>query len=212
MAGSGCLSYQLSERSTAMRAIILDGALKNDSKTAAIAESVQQVLASTGWIAEVVALREQKAAYCLGCFDCWTKSPGICRIDDDGRTVTAAMLASDLAIYLTPLTFGGYSSELKKALDRSICLVSPFFTRIEGEVHHKARYDCYPAILGVGVTTAYNEVQAAIFARLIERNALNLHAPAHAAIIVHNGAPATTTAAALAQALAHMNIDRKVIA
>jgi multimeric flavodoxin WrbA len=195
-----------------MKALILNGALKNDATTAATAEFVRQAMASAGWSVEVVALREQKIAYCLGCFDCWTKSPGVCKIDDDGRTVTAAMLASNVMVYLTPLTFGGYSSELKKALDRSICLVSPFFTRIDGEVHHKARYDRYPAILGIGVTPAYDEVQAAIFARLIERNALNLHAPAHAAIIVHDGDPATTTAAALEQALAHMTIDREVIA
>lgn len=195
-----------------MKALILDGALKNDASSAATVESVRRTMTDAGWRVEVVALRDQKIAYCLGCFDCWTKSPGVCKIDDDGRTVTAAMLASDVVVYLTPLTFGGYSSELKKALDRSICLVSPFFTRIEGEVHHKARYDRYPAILGVGVTAAYDEVQAAIFARLIERNALNLHAPAHAAIIVHADDAATTTAAALERALAHINIDRKVIA
>jgi len=195
-----------------MNALILEGALPGDVATPAIARHLQQALMVAGWSAEIVALCEQKIAYCLGCFDCWTKSPGLCKIDDDGRTVTAAMLASDLVIYLTPLTFGGYSSELKKALDRSICLVSPFFTRIDGEVHHKARYDRYPAILGVGVATMPNAAQAAIFARLIERNALNLHALAHAAFIVHDGDPATTTAAALVQALAHMNIDKKVMA
>jgi len=199
-------------REEMMNALILEGALPGDVATPAIARHLQQALMVAGWNAEIVALCEQKIAYCLGCFDCWTKSPGLCKIDDDGRTVTAAMLASDLVIYLTPLTFGGYSSELKKALDRSICLVSPFFTRIDGEVHHKARYDRYPAILGVGVATMPNAAQAAIFARLIERNALNLHAPAHAAVIVHDGDPATTTAAALVQALAHMNIDKKVMA
>ena len=195
-----------------MNALILDGALPGDAATPVIALHLQQAFAGAGWNTEVVALRTQKIAYCLGCFDCWTKSPGVCKIDDDGRTVTAAMLASDLVIYLTPLTFGSHSSELKKAVDRSLCLGSPFFTRINGEMHHKARYDRYPAILGVGVATAPNPAQAALFARLIERNALNLHAPAHATIVVCEGDPATTTAAALAQALAHMNIDRKVIA
>ena len=98
--------------------------------------------------------------------------------------MTAAMLASDLVLYLTPLTFGGYSFELKKALDHSICLVSPFFTRIGGEVHHLARYNRYPAILGVGVNATHQDAQEAIFARLIERNAINLHAPAHGAVAV----------------------------
>lgn len=195
-----------------MKVLILDGALPGDAAVPAIAQRLQQVLATIGWNTEIVALREQRIAYCLGCFDCWTKMPGLCKIDDDGRTVTAAMLASDLVAYLTPLTFGGYSSELKKALDRSICLVSPFFTHIDGEVHHKPRYDHYPAILGVGVSAAPNDVQTAIFARLIERNALNLHAPAHAALVVPSDAPAPTIGQALHRALAQLGIDMEVVA
>ncbi|GIK72551.1 MAG: hypothetical protein BroJett021_15390 [Chloroflexota bacterium] len=180
-----------------MNALILDGALPGDNAVPTVAHHLQQALMKAGWNAAVIALRAQKIAYCLGCFDCWTKSPGVCKIDDDGRRVTAAMLASDLVVYLTPLTFGGYSSELKKALDRSICLVSPFFTRIDGEVHHQPRYDRYPALLGVGVSAAPDDGQAAIFARLIERNALNLHAPAHGAVIIRADDSATTIEQAL---------------
>lgn len=195
-----------------MKALILDGALPGDATMPAIAQHLQQALSASGWSVEVVALREQRIAYCLGCFDCWTKSPGLCKIDDDGRTVTAAMLASNLVIYLTPLTFGGYSSELKKALDRSICLVSPFFTRIDGEVHHKARYDRYPAVLGVGVAAAHTAAQSAIFTRLVERNALNLHAPAHGAFIVRADDPAPTIDQALRRALAQLEIHTGVMA
>lgn len=195
-----------------MNALILDGALPDDAVVPTVARRLQQALTTIGWRVEVVALRQQKIAYCLGCFDCWTKSPGVCKIDDDGRTVTAAMLASDLVVYLTPLTFGGYSSELKKALDRSICLVSPFFTHIDGEVHHKPRYDRYPAILGVGVSAAQTDDQAAIFARLIERNAINLHAPAHGALIVRVGDTALAIDQALQHALVQLGIGMEVIA
>ena len=167
-----------------MKALILDGALPGDGAVPHVANHVQASLVRAGWAARSIALRDQKIAYCLGCFECWVKSPGLCKIDDDGRTVTAAMLASDLVIYLTPLTFGGYSSVLKQALDRSICMVSPFFMRIDGEVHHKPRYDHYPAILGLGVCLTHNAAQEQLFARLIERNALNLHAPAHGAVVV----------------------------
>lgn len=195
-----------------MKALVLDGALPGDLAVPAIGRSIQKVLIAEGYSVGLVSLHKQKIAYCLGCFDCWTKSPGLCKIDDDGRKVTAAMLASDLVVYLTPLTFGGYSSELKKALDRSICLVSPFFTRINGEVHHRPRYEHYPAILGVGVSVAPNDVQAGIFARLIERNALNLHAPAHGAIIVRTDTPTSTIEQTLNRALLTMGIHREVMA
>lgn len=172
-----------------MKALILDGGLTGQTTTDVIRSALVERLVQMGWQVQPIVLREQKIAYCLGCFECWTKTPGLCRIDDQGRTVANAIIHSDLVIYLTPITFGGYSSELKKAIDRSICLVSPFFTKIEGEVHHHARYDHYPVLIGVGLLPHPDPVQAAIFAKLLERNAINLHAPAHATLVV-DGLPA----------------------
>ncbi|MHA2001037.1 MAG: hypothetical protein ACTSVU_02975 [Promethearchaeota archaeon] len=53
-------------------------------------------------------------------------------------------------IYFTPITFGGYSSTLKKALDRQICILSPYFRKVNGEIHHKKRYNKYPSLIGIG--------------------------------------------------------------
>jgi multimeric flavodoxin WrbA len=97
--------------------------------------------------------------------------------------VAEAVIRSDLVIFLTPVTFGGYSSVLKKAVDRLICLISPFFTKIGGEIHHQARYDSYPMMMGIGLLPQPDPGQAALFTRLIARNALNFHAPAQAAVV-----------------------------
>ncbi len=97
------------------------------------------------------------------------------------------MIESDLTIYLTPVTFGGYSSELKGALDRCICIVSPFFTTIGGETHHRVRYEHYPAVVAFGVLPGPDPEQEQIFKALVARNALNLHAPFHAAHVVTPG-------------------------
>lgn len=111
----------------------------------------------------------------------------MCKTRDAARDVAAEMIASDLVVLLTPVTFGGYSSHLKKALDRSICLVSPFFTRIDGEVHHRRRYARYPALLGVGWLPEPDLEEERIFGSLVARNALNLHAPRHASRVVYAG-------------------------
>jgi hypothetical protein len=187
-----------------MKALILDGGRKGAVSTATAQLALAEILFGGGWSVTTITLAEQKIAYCLGCFECWTKTPGACRIDDDGRTVTAAMLASDLVVYLSPITFGGYSSELKKALDRSICLVSPFFTRIDGEVHHKARYEHYPSLLGLGVLAAPDAEQEALFGRLLMRNALNLHAPTCGSCTVYASQDAGATKLVIAKALAGM--------
>ena len=73
-------------------------------------------------------------------FGCWVKTPGQCVQDDPAREVARACARADLVVLFTPVTFGGYSSELKKAIDRSIPNLSPIFIRIRGETHHPCRY------------------------------------------------------------------------
>jgi len=46
---------------------------------------------------------------------------------------------SELVVLLTPITFEGYCSELKKAVDRVIPLILPYFLFVRHEVHHIRR-------------------------------------------------------------------------
>jgi multimeric flavodoxin WrbA len=173
-----------------VKATILNGSNKDDPAIDDIHSVIVEELQSNGWETESLVLHEMKIAYCVGCFQCWVKTPGECRHRDDGRQVARRLIQSDLAVFLSPVTFGGYSAQLKKALDRIICLVSPFFLKINGEVHHKRRYDKYPRLLGLGVSSQEDEQSEQIFTGLVERNAINLHSPAHeGAVIVSNQEP-----------------------
>ncbi|MGW8180458.1 MAG: NAD(P)H-dependent oxidoreductase, partial [bacterium] len=98
--------------------------------------------------------------------------------------IVSTIVKADLLVLLTPITFGGYSSELKKLLDRAICLVSPFFMKVQGETHHTPRYESLPRLLGVGVASGCDIECQKIFKTLVQRNALNLHAPACSAAVV----------------------------
>ena len=97
-----------------MNATILNGALAGDGFVDAVAAALQDALQAQGWTVRPWQLADEKLAFCLGCFECWTKTPGLCRIDDAGRDVAESLIRSDLAIFVTPITFGGYSSTLKK--------------------------------------------------------------------------------------------------
>jgi len=88
-----------------------------------------------------------------------------------------------LIIHYTPITFGGYSSEMKKVLDRFIPTILPFFTKREGETHHKYRYEKRSSIISVGVLDEPNEEKKSTFKELVFRNSLNMGAPVHEAII-----------------------------
>ena len=168
-----------------MRAIILNGGRSDDDGADDVQDILTAALTDRGWESGVFVLRHIPIAYCQGYFDCWVKTPGVCKIVDPGRDVVRAVLRADLAIVVTPITFGGYSSELKKAMDRMVGLVSPFFRRVDGEVHHRRRYRRYPAWLDIGLLPERADDEERIFDRLATRNAINFHAPRHASGIVH---------------------------
>jgi hypothetical protein len=71
-------------------------------------------------------------------------------------------------------------------VDRLIPLALPHFTICHGEVHHIPRYPATPRLVGIGVQNHCNSEEAAIFKALVERNAINFHAPHYAAEVVAN--------------------------
>jgi multimeric flavodoxin WrbA len=111
---------------------------------------------------------------CSGCFDCWLKTPGRCAVRDDQESIVAGLAACELRILLTPVTFGGYGFHLKKAMDRSIPVLLPFFRHFHGEVHHPQRYPGRKKLLAVGSDGRGDAAMNETFARITRRNALNM--------------------------------------
>jgi multimeric flavodoxin WrbA len=160
-----------------MRTLILDGSWANDPVAAQVRAALDGQITARGWDADHLLLREQKIGNCAGDFFCWVKTPGVCMTNDANRQIAAAMVRSDLLIYLTPVTFGGYSSALKRVVDHQIQNLSPYFTTINAETHHQRRYQRYPAMLVIGWLDGPDATSEAVFGHLAQRNALNMHAP-----------------------------------
>jgi multimeric flavodoxin WrbA len=121
-----------------MKAFILNGFEKKDD---ALYEIISEHLKGIGWEINTFFPQDKRIAPCQGCFGCWIKTPGICVIDDAGRNVVQMAVQSDMIVFLSPVTFGGYSSCLKKAIDRMVPIALPFFMKIDGEIHHKSCYE-----------------------------------------------------------------------
>lgn len=170
-----------------MRAVILNGQAAGDRELTQIVEALEATLRNSGWDVTHWRLVDEKLRYCMGCFECWVKTPGQCKIDDANRDIAADMMQHDLLIFLTPVTFGGYSAQLKKAVDHLIQNISPFFRQWQGEVHHQPRYDRYPHLRVVGMLNGPDAEAEAIFRELSARNALNLFPPTHATLVVMRG-------------------------
>lgn len=155
-----------------MRTLILDGSQAGDETAAA----VRNALAADQPDARTLTLRELTIGNCAGDFFCWVRSPGRCNVDDDNRVVAAEVMTSDVTVLLTPVTFGGYCGLLKRAMDHLIQNISPFFTAIEGETHHRPRYRRYPDLVVIGWLPEPDERAEQVFRHLVACNGINFYA------------------------------------
>ena len=84
-------------------------------------------------------LDDMKINPCLGCFNCWVKTPGKCIINDDNELKNRLFIECDYIVLVSRILYGMYSPTFKVALDRIIPNISPFFQLVNGEMHHKKR-------------------------------------------------------------------------
>lgn len=168
-----------------MKALVLDGALKDGTELDRVGDAVRRALEDAGAGVSTITLRRMKIRPCRGCFGCWVKTPGKCVIADEGQVVVMEVVAADLLVYLTPLTFGGYSSVLNQAIDRFACpILLPFFIRIDGEVHHALRYPGTHRLVALGLAEERDPEAEDIFFDLVKRNAVNHHIPSATAVVI----------------------------
>ncbi|MFX1355893.1 MAG: flavodoxin family protein [Promethearchaeota archaeon] len=166
-----------------INALLLNGSITEDSEIDLLYSSIVEEIKRRDYNVESILLRDVKVAACQGCFDCWVKTPGECKIDDSGREIAKKMVQTNLILHFTPITFGGYSSELKKVIDRFIPTILPFFTKRAGEIHHKQRYEKRASIIVVGFLDKPDKAKESVFRKLVHRNSLNTEAPHHNVII-----------------------------
>ena len=79
--------------------------------------------------------------HCMGCFGCWIKTPAKCVIKDRCDVMTSYIPKCDELVVISPILYGGYSDNIKAVLDRSIGYILPYFRIVNGEMHHKMRYE-----------------------------------------------------------------------
>jgi ferredoxin-NADP reductase/multimeric flavodoxin WrbA len=170
-----------------MQVVILNGAGADTPTVDALCTEVERQLAAQHAPHAQVRtfhLRGYSLGHCLGEFDCWVKSPGRCRIHDEGQEIERAVHDADLLVLLTPVRFGGHGAQLKKASDRLLPLISPYFEKRADLTHHQHRYQRLPRMVGIGWDATPSPARAALFAALIESNALNLGCPGWGATVV----------------------------
>jgi multimeric flavodoxin WrbA len=81
------------------------------------------------------------SAPCTGCYNCWLKTPGTCKINDCLKNSGSLLGQSEETVIISQNCYGGYSGQVKKILDRSISGSLPFFTYRSRKMRHTRRYN-----------------------------------------------------------------------
>jgi multimeric flavodoxin WrbA len=191
-----------------MKATIFHGGSQADAGLEAVHTQVRDALQAQGWTVETRRLENMQIHPCSGCFTCWLKTPGECVHKDDGREFVKTLVHSDVIIYLTPVSFGGYSSLLKTAVDRIIPFVSPLFKVVKGEMRHLKRYPNQPRFLAIGWQREPDQEAAIVFTQLVDRNALNMRPPAYASLVLNSGQTRDEQQAQIAQVVRRIEVTQ----
>ena len=119
-----------------MKCLIITTLPEIDDKTNKIINSLQAKVNDI----EVLDTNNYKIGNCIGCTNCWLKTPGVCAVKDDWETVFKKFLKSDYVIFITEAKLGFISHKMKNIVDRLIPLILPYTTMYKGESRHTGRY------------------------------------------------------------------------
>jgi multimeric flavodoxin WrbA len=99
----------------------------------------------------IVNLREKKIKNCIGCFTCWSKTPGECiHKDDMTRELLPKLRSSDLVVYASPLYHYTVNAEMKAFIERTLPTLEPFVEQNGDRSTHPLRY-AHPDIVVLSV-------------------------------------------------------------
>lgn len=101
-----------------MTAVLLNGASSPADPACVLCTELAHQLAAQSAMLRSFHLAGYDIGHCMGEFDCFVKTPGRCRIHDEGQEIERAVHDAELVVLVTPLHYGGHAAQLKKAVDR----------------------------------------------------------------------------------------------
>jgi multimeric flavodoxin WrbA len=125
--------------------------IEGRSKTALMLSRLVKGMREAGADVDVVDLREKKVKNCIGCFSCWTKSPGLCiQKDDMTAELYPKWVESDIVVYASPLYHFTVNASMKAFIERTLPVLEPFFEERQDRTTHRLRRK-HPAVVMLSV-------------------------------------------------------------
>lgn len=123
-----------------MRAMIVYGSPRGvNSASHRLGSKFVQGLKENGWEVDEIMLSQINIKHCIGCYTCWTKTPGVCVINDDMAEILPKYENLDLLIIASPLYYFNVTGLMKDYIDRQLPLVTPYLVKSGNSTTHDAR-------------------------------------------------------------------------
>jgi len=125
------------------KVVVFDGGPRDEgiSKTTYFTKQFCKGLESAGAKVEYIRLKDKKFSPCIGCYSCWTKTPGECIYNDDMTALRKKMREANLIVFASPLYIFSVTGILKNFLDRQIPNLLPYLVSADnGSTYHPDRY------------------------------------------------------------------------
>ncbi len=88
---------------------------------------------------ELFYTKKMKINPCLGEYNCWFKTPGVCSQKDDMQELVPKLMEADVLVFATPLYVDGMTGPMKNLLDRAIPIGDPVIEIRDGHCRHIGR-------------------------------------------------------------------------
>jgi multimeric flavodoxin WrbA len=111
------------------------------SNTEVLLQEFLKGAGSAGAETETVYLKGKKINYCIGCYACWTKTPGVCIHKDDMPEILQKICECDVIVYATPLYNYNVTGLFKVFQDRTLPLLDPHIIKVGNAHRHPLRYE-----------------------------------------------------------------------
>ena len=89
---------------------------------------------------EVVDTSDMKIAHCMGCNQCWLKTPGICAIKDDYEIIIKKLVETENLWIVSDTRLGFLDYKGKRVMDRIMPMLNMTIGFRDGWMRHKLRY------------------------------------------------------------------------
>ncbi len=128
------------------------------SKTELVLQKFLEGAKRAGAEAETLYLRNYKIKHCLGCYDCWVKTPGACvQKDDMSEVLFDRYRAADLVVLASPVYHATMNARMKLFVERTLPMMDPLAEMPEaGGVPH--RFENMPRVVTLSVCGFWDPV------------------------------------------------------